>query len=416
MRSFLMAAGAALVLAGAAEAMPKPMPKDAKVAAAVLAAKDGELKLLEQVVDVDSGTGDVEGGRRIAEILIPRLQALGMTVEKVPAEAPGLPENIVARLSGAGKGRILMIGHLDTVFEHGAVAQRAFRIEGDHARGPGVSDEKGGVIEGVTALQILHDQGFKDFGQITFLIETSEEKGSPGAEQLIRRLLKTADAELNLEPGDPPDVLTVWRKGATTMHVVVKGRAAHAGIAPQDGRNAATELIHQIQADDVFPHSGDGITANLTVVNAGTRANIIPDGAEGQVNVRVRERAQYDEVQAVFEKNAKTTVVPDTQVSISRERSFPPLSSNPGTDGLAERAQAIYGGVGLSIGTGGNGGASESALALDEGVAALDGLGPVGGGFHSEAEYLDIKTMTPRLYLLTELIMDIGRHPPARLK
>jgi glutamate carboxypeptidase len=416
MRSVLMAAGAALVLTGAAQALPKPQPKDAKVAAAAQAARDGELKLLEQVVNVDSGTGDVEGGQRIAEILIPRLQALGMTVEKVPAEAPGLPDNIVGRLSGTGKGRILMIGHLDTVFEHGAVAQRPFRIEGDHARGPGVSDEKGGVIEGVTALQILHGQGFKDFGQITFLIETSEEKGSPGAEKLIRRLLQTADAELNLEPGDPPDVLTVWRKGATTLHVMVKGRAAHAGIAPQDGRNAATELIHQIQADDVFPHSGDGITANLTVVNAGTRANIIPDSAEGQVNVRVRERAQYDEVQAVFEKNAKTTVVPDTQVSISRERSFPPLSSNPGTDGLAERAQAIYGGVGLSIGTGGNGGASESALALDEGVAALDGLGPVGGGFHSEAEYLDIKTMTPRLYLLTELIMDIGRRPPARLK
>ena len=416
MRSVLMAAGAALVVAGAAQALPKAAPKDAKVAAAALAARDGELKLLEQVVNVDSGTGDVEGGRKIAEILTPRLEALGMSVDKVPAEAPGLPENLVATLKGTGKGRILMIGHMDTVFEHGAVAQRPFRIEGDHARGPGVSDEKGGVIEGVTALQILHDAGFKDFAQITFLIETSEERGSPGTEQLIRRLLKTADAELNLEPGDPPDVLTVWRKGATTIHVVVKGRAAHAGIAPQDGRNAATELIHQIQADDVFPHSGDGITANLTVVHAGTRNNIIPEAAEGQVNVRVRERAQYDEVQSVYEKNARTTIVPETQVTVTRERSFPPLSSNPGTDALAERAQAIYGGVGLSIGTGGNGGASESAIALDEGVAALDGLGPVGGGFHSEAEYLDLKTLTPRLYLLTELIMDLGRHPPARMK
>jgi glutamate carboxypeptidase len=248
MRAEIMAA---LLTVVAMPAAAKAPPRDAMVWGAAERLRPAQLQTLEQVVNVDSGTGDVDGGRKVASLLIPRLKALGMDVQTVAAEAPDLPENIVATLKGTGPGRILMIGHIDTVFGPGTVAQRPFRILGDRATGPGVSDEKGGVVEGLYALQILHDVGFKDFGQIMFLIETSEERGSPGTQALIKRLVGTADVELNLEPGDPPDVLTVWRKGSTTFHVDVRGRAAHAGVAPQDGRNAAVELIHQVQADDV---------------------------------------------------------------------------------------------------------------------------------------------------------------------
>lgn len=424
--AFTAAAAAALLAAAGAAAAPKaPAPKraahgtvakDPKVWAAAEAARDGQLKLLESVVNIDSGTGDAAGGNKVAAVLVPRLKALGMTVEAVPAEEAGLADNLVARLPGTGKGRILMIGHLDTVFGPGTAAKRPFRMDAEKAYGPGVDDEKAGVVQGVTALEILHRLGFKDFKEIVFLIETSEERGSPGTRKLIDRLLKDADVELNLEPGDAPDMVTVWRKGSTTFHIDVQGRAAHAGVAPQEGRNAALELIHQIQADDVFPKSGDGLTANLTVVRAGTRNNIIPEHAEAQINVRTREAGQVEQVQAVLEKNARATAIPDTKVTVSREPAYPPLPSNPATDALADRAAAIYAGLGLNLGRGGNGGASESALAADAGVPALDGLGPVGGGFHSDAEYLELNTVTPRLYLLTRLIMDLGRNPPPRMK
>jgi glutamate carboxypeptidase len=337
-----------------------------------------------------------------------------MTVETVKAEADGLPENVVARLSGTGKGRILMIGHLDTVFGPGTAARWPFKVEGDRVTGPGVSDEKGGVVEGVYALTLLHDLGFKDFKEIVFLIETSEERGSPGTRALIDRLLKDADVELNLEPGDEPDVLTVWRKGSTVYTIDVKGRAAHAGVAPQDGRNAAVELIHQLKVLDRFPKTGDQLTANLTLLEAGSRSNIIPEHAAGTMSVRNRDKAQLDAFDAALRESAKTTEVPDTTVSIQRQPSFPPLPSNAATDALAARAEAIYAGLGLKIGRGGNGGASESALANNAGVAALDGLGPVGGGFHSEKEYLELETLTPRLYLLTKLLMELGKDPPAR--
>jgi glutamate carboxypeptidase len=413
MRAAMMAA---LLAAVATPAVAKGPVRDSKVWAAAEGARAAQLKTLEEVVNVDSGTGDVAGGRKVASLLVPRLQALGMKVETVAAEAADLPENIVATLDGTGRGRILMIGHIDTVFGPGTVAQRPFRIEGDRATGPGVSDEKGGVIEGLYALQLLHDLGFRDFGRITFLIETSEERGSPGTRALIQRLVGEADVELNLEPGDPPDALTVWRKGSTTFHIDVKGRAAHAGVAPQDGRNAATELLHQLRADDVFPKSGEGLTANLTLINAGSRENIIPETASAAINVRVRDKADIDRVQQTLEANAAKTEVPDTRVTVSRTPAFPPLANNPGTDALAARAEAIYAGLGRRIGRAGNGGASESALAFEAGVPALDGLGPVGGGFHSDKEYLDLTTLTPRLYLLTELLMDLGRNPPPRLK
>lgn len=380
--------------------------------AAATAARADHLKLLEQVVNIDSGTGDVEGGRKVGAVFAARLKALGAAIETVPAEAPGLPENIVATVKGTGKTRILMIGHLDTVFGPGTVAKWPFQIEGDamtgRARGPGVGDEKGGVVAGIKALELLRDAKFTDFASITLLIETSEERGSPGTRQLIERLLGTADVELNLEPGDAPDKVTVWRKSSTVVTIDVIGKAAHAGVAPQDGRNAAVELLHQLEAYDKFPHTGDQTTVNLTLLSAGTRNNIIPDHATATFSVRARTPAAADAVLAQLEATAKTIAVPGTTVAIHHEPAFPPLANNPATDALAARAAKIYAGIGRTLGTGGNGGASESAMAAARGVPALDGLGPVGGGFHSDQEYIDLTTLTPRLYLLTALLMELG--------
>ncbi|HEX3653458.1 MAG TPA: glutamate carboxypeptidase [Rhizomicrobium sp.] len=407
---FTLAAGVAAGAMAAEHAGSDP------VWAAAQAVRPQQLDLLHTLVNIDSGTGDVEGGRKIAALLIPQLKALGASVETVPAEAPDLPDNVVATLTGSGRAHILMIGHMDTVFGPGTVAERPYSVEGDRAHGPGVADEKGGVVEGLYALTLLHDLGFHDFARIAFLIETSEERGSPGTKNLIHKLLADSDVELNLEPGDPPDVITVWRKGSVTFHIDVKGKAAHAGINPQDGRNAAVELIHQLLKLERLPHSGPGVTVNTTVIRAGERANIIPDAASAQVNVRVRKLADFDRIQDTLERNARQITVPGTGVTVSREPAFPPLPDNPGTAALAARAQAIYASIGKKLETGGNGGASESALAAEAGVPALDGLGPVGGGFHSDREYLDLNSVTPRLYLLTKLLMDLGAKPVAARK
>lgn len=419
MKRLALAATLALVALPALAAplgAPGAVRRDAKVWAAAERVRPDQLRLLETLVNIDSGTGDVEGGRKVAAVLIPRLEALGMTVETVPAEIPGLPENLVATLKGAGKGRILMIGHLDTVFEPGTAAMRPFRVDGDRLVGPGVGDEKGGVVSGVLALSILRELGFKDFRQIVFLIETSEERGSPGTRKLIDRLLADADVELNLEPGGEPDVITVWRKGSNVVRIDVKGRAAHAGVAPGDGRNAAEEVINQVAAVKDFPKTGDGTTVNLTLLNAGARNNIIPEAASATFSVRVRKKEDFEPVLEALNRSAASPKIPDTSVAVSVTTSFPPLPDNPATDALADRAAAIYAGLGLTLQRGGNGGASESALAFEAGVPALDGLGPIGGDFHSEKEWIDARSLTPRLYLLTKLLMDLGKAPPPRIK
>lgn len=407
-----LAALAALLCSTAA--LAAPTGTDDAVWQAASAARSGQLALLERLVNMDSGTGDKTGGQKVSDAVAAELRALGMHVTLVPAELPGLPDNVVATLAGSGRGRILMIAHTDTVFGPGTTAQRPFHADATRAYGPGVSDEKGGVVEGIMAIRLLKQLKVTGFAQITFLVETSEERGSPGSRATIARLLKDADVELNLEPGDAPDAVTVWRKGSDAFTIDVKGRAAHAGVAPQDGRNAALELIHQIQLADRLPKTGDGLTANLTLMSAGSRYNIIPEDASATINVRIREARQTDEVDALLQRNAATTVIPDTRVSVHHEGSYPPLPTNPATDALAGRAERIYARIGAKLTRAGNGGASESALAYGAGVPALDGLGPVGGGFHSDKEYLELASLTPRLYLLTSLLIDLGKTPPPR--
>jgi glutamate carboxypeptidase len=406
----LAAAAAALLIAcsGAADAAARKE----KIYQAVESNRTAALDLLKQIVNIDSGTGDVEGGTRVAAVLRTRLTQLGADVRSEPAEAPGLPDNLVAVFHGTGKGRILVIAHVDTVFGPGTAAGRPFSMDNERAHGPGVGDEKAGVVNAIIALKILHDIGFKNFATITLLVDDSEERGSPGSTQLIKRLAREHDVEFNMEPGDPPDALTVWRKGSSSIHILVKGRAAHAGMAPQDGRNAAVELMHQLSAlQGAFPTSGNGTTVNLTVLRSGERNNIIPDQAEAVLNVRYRKVEDFAAVLAKVEAGSHSTTVPDTSVSVTHDPAFPPLTENPQIDALAARARAIYGELGKTVELSGNGGASESALAMSEGTPALDGLGYVGGDFHTDHEWIDLNSVTPRLYLFTRLLMELGEKP-----
>jgi glutamate carboxypeptidase len=408
----LVSGAAPTILLLAAVCSAHAASRDEKVYQAAQAGGGAALELLKEIVNIDSGTGDVEGGAKVEAVLAARLTQLGAEVRNEAAEAPGLPGNLVAVFHGTGKGKILIIAHVDTVFGPGAAAARPFSIDGDRAHGPGVGDEKAGVVNAFMALKILHDMGFRNFGTITFLLDDSEERGSPGSTKLIRRLAREHDVEFNMEPGDPPDALTVWRKGSSSIHIQVKGRAAHAGMAPQDGRNAAVELIHQLGAlQGAFPVSGTGITVNLTVLRSGERNNIIPDLAEGILNVRYRTPEEFAAVLAKVESVARTTQVPDTTVTVSHDPAFPPLTENAQIDALAARARAIYAEIGKTVELSGNGGASESALAMSEGTPALDGLGFVGGDFHTDHEWIDLKSITPRLYLFTRLLMETGAKP-----
>ena len=409
----LVATGLALLWGAAADAAPK---RDETVYRAVEANRAGALELLKNIVNIDSGSGDVEGGKRVEEILATQLKASGADIRYEPAEAPNLPPNLVAVFHGTGKAKILIIAHIDTVFGPGTVAKRPFRIEGTRAHGPGIGDEKAGVVNAVTTLKILHDLGFKNYATITLLLDDSEELGSPGSTQLIKTLARQNDVEFNMEPGDPPDAITVWRKGGGDIFIQVKGRPAHAGMVPQNGRNAAVELVHQLSAlEGLFPHTGDGITVNLTVIKAGDRSNIIPDVAAATLDVRFRKLEEFDAVLAKVKSGLAPKIVPDTTITVSVDgAAYPPLTENPQIDALGQRAQAIYAELGKTVAMSGNGGASESAVVMSMGTPALDGLGYVGDDFHTDHEWIDLASVTPRLYLFTRMLMETSLAPPVK--
>ena len=409
----LAATGMAFFLVGAVEAAN---PREESVYRAVEASRAGALDLLKTLVDIDSGSGDIAGGERVESLLGQRLKAAGAEVRTVAAEVPGVAPNRVAVFHGTGKARVLIVAHVDTVFGPGTAAKRPFRIEADKAYGPGVGDEKAGVVNAVTALEILHQLGFKDYATITVMLDGSEELGSPGSTELIKTLARQSDVEFNMEPGDPPDALTVWRKGAGDIVIQVRGRAAHAGMVPQDGRNAVVELVHQIAAlQGVFPQSGPGTTVNLTVIKTGDRTNIIPDFAAATFDVRFRTPVEFDKVLSRIKSGLLPTIVPDTTVAVvTQDSTYPPLIENAQIDALGQRAQGIYAELGKTVSLSGNGGASESAVAMSVGTPALDGLGFVGAGFHTDHEWVDLSSVTPRLYLFTRLLMDTCRNPPRR--
>jgi glutamate carboxypeptidase len=417
MKSIAMLAAMCLAvpLAGAANVAARP---DQLVYRAAEASRTGELELLKSIVDIDSGSGDIPGGERVESILAKRLTDAGADLRSVPAEVAGVAPNVVAVFHGTGKARVLIIAHIDTVFGPGTAAKRPFRIEGGRAYGPGVGDEKGGVVTAVTALAILHHLGFKEYATITLMLDGSEELGSPGSTELIKTLAGQSDVEFNMEPGDPPDALTVWRKGAGNIVIQVRGRAAHAGMVPEKGRNAAVELVHQLAAlQGTFPQSGPGTTVNLTVIKTGDRTNIIPDFAEATLDVRVRKLSDFDHVLARIKARLAPKIVPDTTITVAAKGStYPPLTESPQVDALGERAQRIYAELGMTVTLSGNGGASESAVAMSVGTPALDGLGLVGAGFHTDQEWIDLSSVTPRLYLFTRLLIETCRAPLARGK
>ncbi|MYN08272.1 M20/M25/M40 family metallo-hydrolase [Massilia sp. FT127W] len=366
------------------------------------------LKLLERLVNIDSGTFNGAGLDRVGAIAQEELVRLGFKVETFPA-APAQSRNIQATLAGTGKGRILLVAHMDTVFPDGAAAARPFRIDGARAYGPGIMDDKGGIVVALAALKVLKQSGYAGYGKITVLLNTNEETGSHGTRTLMEKLAREHDVALNLEPGRPADGLVVVRKGSGEIELEVSGKAAHAGVAPDSGRNAAMEAAHQMLQLSKLADASKQTTVNFTVIKSGERSNVIPDHAAVQADVRVAVPEEFDRVEQDLARISANHLIPDTKVSAKLRRGFPPMPKSPVTDAVAAKAQAVYAELGRKLTLESSGGAADSSLTYAAGVATIDGLGIVGGAIHTPEEYAEVDSIGPRVYLLARLIQEYGR-------
>ncbi|MGV7208661.1 glutamate carboxypeptidase [Oxalobacteraceae bacterium A2-2] len=367
----------------------------------------GTEQLLERLVNIDSGSYNQAGLDAVGAIVRAELEALGARIETHSA-APAKGSNLLATWRGAGKGRVLLVAHTDTVFADGSAKTRPYRVQGRRAYGPGIMDDKGGVVLALQAVRLLRQLKYEDYGQISLLINTNEETGSAGTRGLIERLAQQHDVAFNLEPGRAADGLVIWRKGSGEIELEVQGKAAHAGVAPDSGRNAAMEAAHQVLQLSRLGDPAKQTTVNFTVIKAGERTNVIPDSAMAQADVRVAVPEEFDRVERDLKRISAQQLIPGTQVSAQLRRGFPPMPQNAATDAMAARAQAIYGELGRKLTLEGTGGAADASLIAAAGVPTLDGLGIVGGGIHTPEEYAELDSIVPRLYLLARLMMEYG--------
>ena len=368
--------------------------------------KEELLKDLEILVNIDSPADYDPGLEKIKDILFDKLRNLGAAVEIFSAPKAG--HNIVATFKGTGEGKILLMAHADTVFKPGTAAERPFKISNGKAYGPGVVDDKGSILTGIYALKLLKEIGFQDYARITFLINCDEEVGSPSSRDLIKKLAQEHDYAICLEGGKEGDGLVNWRKGAARITVEVRGRASHAGNAPENGANALVELAHQVLQLRTLENKKKGTTINFTIFHSGDKANVIPDMAIARADMRTLYPEEIERVRKAGLEMIKNKLVPDTKVEFSVTAGRPAFPKNDRTEALIARAQDIYGEIGLTLKVGGSGGGTDGNYTAVVGTATIDSMGFVGGKGHTADEYMNIDSIPPRLYLLTRMLMVLG--------
>ncbi len=358
---------------------------------------------LEKLVNIDCGSYTPEGVNRVADFCGDALRTLGAAVERLPAE--GLGDLVIGRLAGDGP-RLLVIGHMDTVFDPGTVAKRPFRREGDRALGAGVTDMKGGLLAGFHALAALRAAGIGP--AVTYVCNPDEEIGSPFSGPHIKRLTAEHDAALVLECARANGDIVSARKGIADYHVEITGRAAHAGVEPEKGRSAILEAAHQVLALTALNGRWPSVTVNVGVIDGGTRPNVVAARCGLKVDLRAASVAEFETAAGELERIVSTPTVDGTHATLERVAGHQPMERSPAIAQLVGLAQRIAGELGFTVNDAATGGASDANTCAAAGLPVLDGLGPVGGDDHGPDEWLDITSIVPRTALLAGLISRIG--------
>ena len=389
---------------------------DEKLLAAARAAEPAVIESLKEMVAIESGTMDLPGLGRMADYAERRLKALGLQVERRPSStAKG--EILIGRLQGSGRRKLMLIAHLDTIYAPGTLATQPIKLDGNRLYGPGIADDKGGVAVILHSLDILRAAGWQDCAQLTVLFNSDEESQSAGSGETIAATAEPHDVVLSYEPTAAKAVLKtegvlLAAAGTGTVAMTVKGRASHAGAAPEQGRNALIEMAHQIGQTDGIAKGIPGAQLNWTEASSGKVRNQIPDMASASADLRLTAADAAQKLEVALKTQAAQRKVPDTETSFVINIGRPPFAGDSRTLALAKRAQAIYGeleGRPLML-VPGTGGGTDAGYASRSGKpAVLESMGLAGWGYHARDEYIEIDSIVPRLYLTTRMLMDLGR-------
>jgi glutamate carboxypeptidase len=309
-----------------------------------------------------------------------------------------------ARQAGirARKAQILVLGHLDTVYEVGTIKKMPFRVAQGRAFGPGVFDMKGGLVIAVFAVDALAHAGWLPDRRIVFLWTSDEETGSKTSRAVIEHEARRSTAVLVLEPANGPEgQLKTRRKATGTAELVISGRAAHAGLDPGAGVNAVHELALQAARLMRLNNHRRGISVNPTIAQGGMRSNVIP--AEARLTIDLRAETLADMRRIERKLKALRPILPSAHLSVHGGFSRPPLERRASA-ALFSKARELAQGLGFSVGGSLAGGGSDGNFTAALGVPTLDGLGAVGEGPHSPDEQVILSSLPQRAALLAALL------------
>jgi glutamate carboxypeptidase len=411
-----------------------PRAEPASLLAPLRERYDDVLARIEELVNIDSGSYTAEGVNRVADLCQARFEAGGWEVERhrhrpdqewaggVRGTAGAVPrwtgaplgDMVVGRWAGGrpvadGGRRLLLLAHMDTVFDKGTAAARPFRVRDGRAYGPGVTDDKAGVVCGFEAVEVLCEEaGFDDFAAITLACSPDEEIGSPFSRPLIEALAGEHDVAVGLEAARTNGALVSARKGISAFTIEVTGKAVHAGVRPGEGVSAVLEAAHKTVALQALNGRWPEVTCNVGVLRGGSRTNVVADRAVMQVEVRAATTAAFDQAMDEVERIVAATTVQGATAALLPSHRHPPMERTEAVAALVGEAQAVARDLGFEVGEAATGGAGDANTTAAAGLPTIDGLAPVGGEAHGPTEWLDLDSVVPRTALLAGLLARLG--------
>jgi glutamate carboxypeptidase len=364
--------------------------------------RDVTMALLKQLVEFESPTSDKLAMDRLIDFLEVELRKRGATVERLRQKEYG--DLLVARF-GSGQKPLHVMTHVDTVWPIGTIERMPWRIEGDHAHGPGIYDMKASAAMMFTALDILSDLQISH-RPIVWTINTEEEVGSPVSRPVLEAEARAAEMVLCLEPPVPPrGSLKTERKGVGMFEMEIDGRASHAGADHSAGISAIEELARQIQWLHGFTDYDKGTTVNVGVVEGGTKRNVVAAHASALIDLRVTSMTEAERVvPAILGASAQ---VEGATVRVSGEMNRPPMERTDAIVAAFQRAQEIGRLIEQDLTEASTGGGSDGNFTAAIGAATLDGLGCPGDGGHADNEHIIVSEVAPRTALIAALMAEL---------
>jgi glutamate carboxypeptidase len=374
-----------------------------------LASQQAEMiECLKTLVDIDSNSYDKAGTDAVADVIVEWLEADGIDVTRTPRPESG--DILEARLEGDGSdasaGHVLMMGHRDTVFPTGTVAERGFTREGDTAFGPGVADMKAGLVMNVFVLRALKRLAPLPF-PVRALFTADEEIGSRDGTAFIREAASGARAVLNAEPGRISGNVVTGRKGGAAFQIEVTGVAAHSGVSHADGASAIETLARKIIKLHALTDYDSGVTTNVGLIEGGVSRNTVAPSATAQLDTRFVTNQQRVELLAAIEAIIAEEEVPGTQATIRQTSGFLPMEPAM-SEALFARYRAQAEKLGFSVEGEFTGGCSDAGTTASLGIPTLCGTGPVGAKMHTDDEYCRLETFVPRAQAVAATILELA--------